>query len=153
MKRIVLGLVVTSLLFFSCKKSKELPADYLVFGTFYNGCESGCLNFFQISNDQLYAAMPGYSLVQTQSQVFSSEPLPAEKYEIARELVSDFPEYLRNSSEEIFGCPDCTDQGGLYLERRQNGVVRKWKIDPADHPDEISAYVMQVFSIVHQLDE
>jgi len=151
MKRIALGLLTASLLLFSCKKNPEPPADYLVFGTFSAGCETGCFKLFQLSNGQLYKAIPGYSLVQPQTQKFSSDPLPAEKYMLARELMEDFPAYLSNSTEEVFGCPNCADQGGLYLEQQQNGIVRKWKIDPNDHPDELSSYLQQIYLVVGQL--
>lgn len=151
MNRIALGLLTAGLLLFSCKKDQAPPADYLVFGTFSAGCETGCFKLFQLSGDQLYVAMPGYNLGQPQTQVFSSDPLPAEKYTAARELLEDFPEYLRNSAGEVFGCPNCYDQGGLYLEQRQDGIVRKWKIDPNDHPDDLSPYLQQIYLVVGQL--
>lgn len=151
MNRIVLGLFTVTFLLFSCKKDQEPPADYLVFGTFSAGCETGCFKLFQLSGGQLYEAMPGYSFVQPQTQLFSSDPLPVEKYTAARELLDDFPEYLRNSAGEVFGCPNCFDQGGLYLEQRQDGKIRKWKIDPNDHPAELGPYIQQINLIVGQL--
>jgi len=47
----------------------------------------------------------------------------------AKELFDNLPPYSKNHPNETFGCPDCVDQGKIYMEIKINGVVEYWNID------------------------
>src|SRR5690606_17264175 len=60
---------------------------------------------------------------------FEFSPLGAEAFNVARDLQQALPAPLLNSTDSSFGCPDCADQGGLYIEISTNGERRSWRID------------------------
>ena len=45
------------------------------------------------------------------------------------DLPDFFPNQLLNESETVFGCPDCADGGGLFVQYSKNGNTKSWRID------------------------
>ncbi|MBK9487878.1 MAG: hypothetical protein IPO07_03120 [Haliscomenobacter sp.] len=60
-----------------------------------------------------------------------------------------------NEEDEVFGCPDCADQGGFYLEIKQGKSTRSWRIDTNDDqiPAYLSAYTAKVGKVVDELEK
>ena len=85
--------------------------------------------------------------------VFSTVPLTLTKYNLALPLLINFPAYLTNHANATFGCPQCIDQGIIYIERRDNGVKTVWRIDPIldSIPVQIQPYIQSMTMIVGQL--
>lgn len=50
-------------------------------------------------------------------------------FEQVKDIVDDFPNQLLSDDTAIFGCPDCADGGGLFIEYAQEGVIKSWRID------------------------
>lgn len=52
---------------------------------------------------------------------------------------------LKKNPNLTIGCPDCHDQGALYLAFEDNGEVNEWKIDPDtnNYLPEIEALMME----------
>ena len=75
-----------------------------------------------------------------------SKPIP-------QKLLATFPSDLLNSEKEIYGCPDCADQGGVYLETGKGNETRKWRIDAADleQSAQILAYKERLYAIMDSL--
>ena len=116
-------------LFSSCSKEKlDLgEVDYLIFGHYYGMCQGeGCVETFKITRDQLFEDTND---PYAGGGDFDFQPLEIEKFEQVKDLVEFFPEKLWNSEEKTFGCPDCADGGGLYIELSGNGRVKSWRID------------------------
>jgi hypothetical protein len=128
----------STLLFFSlltliaCTKEKDLnsqASDYLVFGHFYGMCwGEECVETYKLiptalyedSNDRYDAEEP-----------FNFNRLSNEKFELVRDLTDYLPTELIEGTEDVYGCPDCADQGGLLVILSVDGAVRKWRIDNA----------------------
>ena len=55
--------------------------------------------------------------------------LDNEQFELVNDLSDFFPSQLLNESDTIFGCPDCADGGGLFIQYSDNGVLKSWRID------------------------
>ena len=83
-------------------------------------------------------------------------PLSDEAYDMALDLVLDFPEELWNDDTEVFGIPDAYDQGGIFVSYNRNGTVKSWTIDTqiqaiTDAPDYVKAYTTQIKNVLNTL--
>lgn len=151
MKKSIFYTAVTLLFVFSCKKEKDNSIDNLVFGDAYGFCAGDCATFYQLKGGSLYPDdIDRYSGNEV---LFKSTALPADKYQMAKVLLENFPEYLLNNPDTVFGCPDCADQGGYYLQYTRNGTTLKWSIDtnPTSQPEAIRSYVEKLQSVLTQL--
>lgn len=50
-------------------------------------------------------------------------------FQIAQDLISFFPSELFDEFENYVGCPDCADQGGIYVEYERGDQHSFWNID------------------------
>src|SRR5690606_35950241 len=100
--------------------------DYLVFGHFYGMCiGNSCVVNYKLSDNKVYEDLKkAYSHTE-----FEFEVLNNGKFEQVKNLMDFFPSKLLNEKESVFGCPDCADQGGLFIQLSKNGVVKSWRID------------------------
>ncbi len=106
---------------------------------------------FQIIDNAVYPDEVDYGFVDLR---FSDEPLSAEDYLLVQDLAQDIPQELLDSSTDVYGCPDCADGGGIYLEITVDSEVRKWQFDTADTEDmseSIVAYKNKLFEISSEL--
>lgn len=127
MKYLIIGLC--ALLVSFCNKEEGSTVndiDYLVFGHFYGHClGEDCVKMFKVTKDQLFEDTTD-SYLATE---FDFIELEEEKFELARELVQALPDQLLKEDKDTFGCPDCADQGGLYIEISNSGTTKSWRID------------------------
>lgn len=136
----------------SCKKTNFEKVDSLSFGIAYGFCAGNCATFYKLEGGKIYRDSstrytgPG-------SIIFHPEALSKEKYLLAKELKDKFPAYLLKNVDQTFGCPDCTDQGGIHIEVKENDVLRFWHIDTntSKQPAEIRTYIERMLSIISQL--
>jgi uncharacterized protein YlaI len=151
MKTKLLLIVISISLFSSCSKETSFDFDYFAFGTAYGECLGNCAKFFQIKDNKLYADDMDYYF--NSDLKFLNEPLPAEKYNQAKKLIEDFPDYLKNNPNKTFGCPDCADQGGIHIEIKNNDRIEYWHIDTDlnNQPTEIKDYIQEMLLILEQL--
>ncbi|MFD0834386.1 hypothetical protein ACFQ0I_01315 [Mariniflexile aquimaris] len=122
-------LFLFSFIFLGCSSEDETKLnndDYLIFGHFYGFCVGeNCIEIFKLTNNTLYEdSNDNYSI-----NPLNFEPLESTKFELVKDLMGYFPEKLLTENEDIIGCPDCADGGGLYIEYSKNGIVKHWKID------------------------
>ena len=84
---------------------------------------------------------------------FKNQKLSKDKYNLAKQLLDQLPDYLKNASSSNFGCPDCRDQGKYYIEIKENSSIKKFQIDTdtSQVPGEIRAYVAKLESVLKQL--
>lgn len=100
--------------------------NFLIFGHFYGMCVGeSCVETFKLTDKKLFEdTIDNYS-----GQNLAFIELENEKFEQVKNLVDFFPNQLLNENETIFGCPDCADGGGLFIQYSENGVVKSWRID------------------------
>lgn len=128
MKKAVLILlaVIFSL---GCSSKNDVPVyngDYLIFGHFYGFClGETCIETFKLTSDTLYEDTND----QYTHESFNFEVMDDTKFEAVKDLADAFPTKLLEEKEATFGCPDCADGGGLYIEYSRNGTVKSWRID------------------------
>ncbi|CAM1347614.1 hypothetical protein [Tenacibaculum crassostreae] len=130
MKRIVVILAIVGVLF-SCNDNdlNEIninEQNYLVFGHFYGMCGGeDCVETFKLTNTTLFEdIIDDYSGVD-----MDFIELEKDKYEQTKDLINYFPNKLLNQKETTFGCPDCADGGGLFIQYSENGNIKSWRID------------------------
>lgn len=121
---------VLSLILYSCNSEEGQPTnkdgDYLIFGHFYGFCAGeSCIEIFKLTDTKLYEdTEDNYALEQ-----FNFEEKENEKFNLAKDLIDYFPTELLSETENVLGCPDCSDGGGIFIELSKNGTVNSWRID------------------------
>lgn len=137
-----------------CEKNHEPDFNEgLIFGVAYGFCAGDCAHFFQIKDGVLFEDKIERYLGDDIS--FGDAPLSQDKYNLAKPLVEEFPEYLKEHPNETIGCPDCADQGGYHFIQKKEGESQYWHIDTntSNQPIEIRAYIEQVKSVLEQLQD
>ncbi len=159
MKGIAFLLSVT-LFLSSCMKEQNTIAIHpssFVFG-YCHACLDNrvppdrCFLFYEIKANQVYAdsmRLSGYP----GPEVFSVVPLSLTKYEAASSLINNFPVYLHNNPNTVYGNTDCITHWTLHIQSTENGQVKTWDIDhdTASLPVAIRAYVAQMNSVFDQM--
>lgn len=148
--------MLTLILTASCDKNDEksvilqlddLEYDYLIFGWFHNMCVGESCNVaYKLGKDKLLKAIdPDFRVDDFKAKYIK---LSQKEFEQAKDLIDYFPSRLLKERETVFGCPDCADGGGLYIEYNFNGVRRFWSIDKTktDLPNEFLTF----FAIVDE---
>lgn len=138
----------------SCEKfDGELCCDdYLIFGTYYSECPGNCATLYKIEGGQLFEDDIDY-FWESEEILFKETALDDSKYEIAKSLVETFPNELLKSDKRVYGCPDCLDQGGIFLELKNGKKVDTWNIDPLDNGQNqaIIDYKTKVWEVMQEL--
>ncbi|MGC4079354.1 MAG: hypothetical protein QM702_20400 [Rubrivivax sp.] len=140
----------------SCGKSRDTPntvfnPDYFIFGNSYGMCRADCTHLFRVSGGQAYPDSIDRGLAPL---YFSSIPLDSARTAIALEVQQALPASLRYSdSERVIGCPDCRDQGTIYIEYAQAGKVYVIRMDTDETavPADMRAFCSQLQNAVTKL--
>jgi hypothetical protein len=135
-----------------CTKENLDNIDYFAFGSAHGFCLSNCADFFLIDDGNIYPDDFDYYYNES-TLTFKSEPLSIEKYNLAKDLIDRFPNYLINNLNKTFGCPDCADQGGIHIEIKENGQIIRWHFDTniSNLPVQIQDYIQNISSVINQL--
>lgn len=106
--------------------ANEERSDYLIFGHFYGMCGGEeCVEVFKLTENELYEdSSDDYSLKK-----FNFYELDQATYTLVKDLYKFIPEQLLKEESDIFGCPDCADGGGLFIELSKDGKLFSWRID------------------------
>lgn len=124
----VLFLVVVTFLCSACSSDDDAmeTGDYLIFGHYYGMCASeDCVEIFKLTDTKLYEdTNDNYSL-----ENLKFREVDQATFEKVKDLLTALPEELFTDDTTTFGCPDCADGGGLYIQRSVNGTVCTWNID------------------------
>jgi hypothetical protein len=134
-----------------CTKDSLNNIDYFIFGDSYGECLGNCANFYLIKDHNIYP--DSMNIYYNSPFYFKKSPLSKEKYDLAKKLVDDFPDYLAKNPNQTIGCPDCHDQGGIHIEIKENGTTKSWHIDTEiiQLPAQIRSYLKEVQDVILQL--
>ncbi|WP_157491925.1 hypothetical protein [Gelidibacter mesophilus] len=121
-------LFLIAFMFVGCDSddANEERSDYLIFGHFYGMCGGEeCVEVFKLTENELYEdSSDDYSLKK-----FNFYELDQATYTLVKDLYQFIPEQLLKEESDIFGCPDCADGGGLFIELSKDGKLFSWRID------------------------
>jgi hypothetical protein len=108
--------------------------DYIIFGRFCGECGGECATMYKIDfgQNKLFADhTDSYWSREEKPLVFQTAILDTAKINLARKIWNNTPDFIATYKDRIktFGCPDCTDGCGIYLEISNQGVLRRFRID------------------------
>lgn len=115
--------------------SKKL--DYILFGIFCGECTGKCAIMYKYNmmsktkglfSDSTDSFFKNYG---NGNVVCNIKITDSNKINAVHTIVRQIPNRLLTTKNltETFGCPDCTDQCGIYFEFLQNNIVKKIYID------------------------
>ena len=118
-------------LFFSCSDEEMAdPAEYLIFGHFYGFCLGDqCIQIYKLESNRLFIDTNQDYPKHNEFYDASFQELENNYYEPVKDLLDYFPTRILSESDTVFGCPDCADGGGLYIEYKTKDIRRYWIID------------------------
>lgn len=133
----------------SCKHDDDISVnenDYLIFGHFYGECiGEGCVETYKLTDTKLfedtndsYAGTAPFNFIE----------LGALQFEQVKDLIDFLPPELLNASDTAFGCPDCADQGGLFIQYLKNGNTKSWRIDQSKN--QVPEYLYEFMDKVNE---
>lgn len=133
----------------SCSSEEEISLDsnsYLIFGHFYGECSGeGWVQYFKLTDIQLFKDTNKNNYT---GKGFNFLPIEYKKYLEVKDLIDFFPEKLLESNKAKFGCPDCYDQGGLFIQYSRAGKIRTWHIDQAK--EDVPEYLYEFMDKVNE---
>ena len=154
MKNLFLALT-TALFLFSCNNDDGVNIvgqDFLIFGHYYGMCSGeACVETFKLTDKELFED----TLDDYHGQKLDFVPLGNEKFEQVKDLLDFFPNQLLYQKKAVFGCPDCADGGGLFIQYSKNGVIKSWRIDQTKKnvPDYLHRFMDKVNEKIRIINE
>ena len=104
--------------------------DFLLFGVFAGECTGDCVDIYRLTAVELMIDTTNSYPFNTGFYAGSYQPLSQFKYDAVVDLLEDFPTMLlEQDNASVFGCPDCVDQGGFYVEIRKGVIHKKFYMD------------------------
>lgn len=152
----VYTVIITIGILISCSEKEHLkPAENkgITFGTYYGLCADNCTTIYKIEDGKLF--LDEADRVIPKDIPFQDFPLSDEKLNLAKEVMDAFPNELLQESESQIGCPDCADQGGYYLEWKENGERKVWRLDTNENalPRYLKPFVQKISEVIEELNE
>ena len=112
---------------------------------FFGLCDGEkCVEIFVLESDRLLEDVNDrypYTQLGWDSSDGLYIDLGNEKFDLVKDLMDFFPVELLDETQEVFGCPDCSDGGGIYIEYKFIGIERSWIIDYNWNPGVVPDYL------------
>lgn len=162
----LLGILCAMLFAFSCSKEGDDDqstlksvnlgdVDHFTFGLYHGHCRGNCATAYKLKADGLFADKVDQGYLEPNDE-FEDKSLSQAKIELAAKLLEQLPSALFKEEGDTFGCPDCADQGGFYVEIQiGKAMPRVWRIDTNDSqiPDYLSAYTAKIRKTMEELEK
>jgi hypothetical protein len=136
--------------------TKTSDDSYLVFGRFYGEClGEQCVEIFKLEHERLFEdtndIYPGNDNFYTGNFV----ELGNDKYQLVKDLRNHIPKKLLEEIQVVYGCPDCADQGGLYIEYKSDAIHKYWILDQSktNVPEYLHAFMDLVNGKIEIINE
>ena len=134
--------------------------EEIIFGTFAGECMINCAPMFRLDliTNTLEADLSENYFESTDSLVFSAFVFDHNQLDSALGIIPKIPKVLLNlpKTKYRFGCPDCTDGGGVYFKVKQKSIKAKefWLDlyqDPHNKkiPDNVLDFSRYISKVVH----
>lgn len=113
------------------------------------------MNIYRVDNATLCKDdSAGYASMNWFYDFTNTRTLSADKYAQAKDLLKQIPIELFSKNRIIIGCPDCNDQGGIFMEIMSGPAIVRLKLDINDTPDQtkdVIAFKQKLLAIVKKL--
>lgn len=151
MKRLLSLFAIAFLSLSACDEaSTEISdTDYLIFGRYAGFCGGDCFSVFRVDQINLVEDETSERYTGTTYEFKPGRILSNDEYALAQELLKSIPAELLSSDKEVYGCPDCADQGGFYISFSYQGVEKNFRLDTRQTDDQSS----EILTFKNQLSE
>ena len=108
-----------------------------IYGWFAGECVGNCGTMYQVTEKHILRDTVSYWQSDNQNKTFNIEAqqvLENDHEGSFSYLQLNIPLIMLFDPREQFGCPDCHDQGGYYLQFKILGITRHFKIDKGHEP-------------------
>jgi hypothetical protein len=141
MKRLFSVLFVTLFSITACDDSAAdlQEGDYLIFGRFAGFCQGDCFSVFRVTQSDLTEDETAQRYNGTGYEYTADRTLSKAHFALAKDLLSNLPAELLTSDKEVYGCPDCADQGGILVSFSYNGTEKTFRLDTRQTEDQSEA--------------
>ncbi len=125
--------------------------DEFIFTKYYCYCSGNCISGYKLTSEGLFKGAGAHCDPATLA--FSTSSLPDDKVGLGQILLYEIPGQMLDSAKETYGCPDCGDWGGYYIQMTTGDVTRSWRLDTHKDslPGDIKAYVETLGQIMADL--
>ncbi|WP_179315353.1 hypothetical protein [Winogradskyella undariae] len=131
-------------------EAESIKFRQIIFGRYCRECDESCAPMFRLTFDKKEPTLTAdfedtYFSLENKVE-FKTDLNQENKLEIAYEIVNKIPETLYNwkTDKERFGCPDCTDGCGYYLEFiTKNGDLKTFDLDDFEETENIPKEVLE----------
>lgn len=149
MKNFTLILCLAALHTASCKKSAK-RGDHFIFGSFHSECAGNCASYYMLKDGKVY---PDDMSFERDKLKFKNKSLSQDKFDLAKKLEEEVPAFIINTKESTFGCPDCRDQGGYFLQIKRGANTQTIRIDTdlAEVPNEMRPFVIEMSKVLEEM--
>ncbi len=109
--------------------------DYIIFGRFCGECGGECATMYKLDiiNNKLFADHTDsfWEYKWGTPMKFETHIDNETKILLAKQILDSIPKSILATSRpaERFGCPDCTDGCGIFLETKSDTTIKKFYID------------------------
>ncbi len=115
---VLLSLVLFGLGCSSDDDEVSCDKETIIFGHFFGECSGErCVEIYMLQNQSLFEDSNEFF----DSSEFDFEELSNDLYTQVEDVRALFPRELINTRSQTYGCPDCADQGGVYLQLVDRG--------------------------------
>lgn len=137
--------------------AQKVVLDRLVFGTYYGMCRSDCINIYAVESNQLFKDDSAtYGKLDWFFYFTPTRKMDAAKHKLAKGLLNQVPMELLSKNRTTIGCPDCADQGGIYIQAMSGPVSATLKLDIDDTEEqsaEVIAFKRKLLEVVGYLKQ
>ena len=150
-----LGLFIIAGLLSLSATAKKQKIDYLIFGKYCGMCKGHCSTMYRVDGKSLNVDSSGNFLRYNGVIEYSGKGVKGKKYRTASTLIKKVPALLLNEklSETTYGCPDCVDQCGYYVEFKKGGKVHGFRLDTntSGFDKDLAAFVSEIEKTMLQI--
>ena len=134
MKITLITLIILAFVLNSCHKDVDVTLskkDYLMFGRYINNCQSNdtCVEVFKLYENELYEDQNDQYVYGTNFYGGNFIQSTPPQFTIANDIMTFFPTDLIADTNMIFGHPNTSVDGGIYIEYKVNKVRKMWQFD------------------------
>ena len=137
--------------------AQRVVLDKLVFGTYYGMCRIDCINIYCVESNQLQKDdSVTYGKLDWFYYFTPTRKMDAAKHKFAKGLLSQVPMELLSRNRTTIGCPDCADQGGIFIQAMSGPVSATLKLDITDTEEqsaEVIAFKKKILEAVAYLKQ
>lgn len=156
MKKLLSLFAIAFFCFTACDEAgTELSdSDFLIFGRYAGFCQGDCFSVFKVNSTNLVEDEISERFTGNDFEFKPGRTLDSHEYTLAQALLTAIPPELISSNIEVYGCPDCADQGGFYISFSYQGVKKSFRLDTRqtdDQSQEILTFKYQLNTLIEEI--